>query len=675
MENRNVKHGFRHNLRRAFTITELVIVIAVVAVLAAVLIPTFSNVIESSKKSHDEQFVKEMNVSLNAYAVEHGAGPADYEELMYYLAEEGYCDASNKFLLGTKLKQDNVYLVWYPRSNYIMLVNLDEGKYNITFSAEVGLGNGVLVHDTLGNSSTLGYTLCTTGTADSAYIAEMYQKFYVDAGGDINAFNQYGYTADAIKNNVSDKVWGSSIAAAITNQKLSYTFSSSVESAIKEQAATTNNVITLDVPATSGAGAVSAEVQEQSIRSTLATLVTMSNDTESAELLAKKEIEFGEGGESLADVTVDMADVTMSAIHPTHRDSIKAEQSLPSSFSVDFGGLTLENYNVTESFVASGASWQSGDDNDYTGGAYNYAYGMFGTLYAKEGETVVIENISIKGVNLELDGATYDAAGNAASIISDSAGIICGTALGNVVFRNIDIDGTQPNGQKGYMHGYDALGSIVGRAYGTTQDHANGKNMVTIEDCHVSNLAIYGVRKVGGFCGIWSAGNFLTVRDSSLSNVDVVGMRDLPADSADDRKSTIAALLVAHTQDSGNLANETAHYGSVFENVTITDCTTFNHYKQLDNNEWVILDGGLNVAMPESYDATGTAGQTEHENYLKLFANLSTYCFKISGLTVKTGDWSQTFNFTYDTPKSENGTAFTCSNSLEPVLLNDLVGA
>lgn len=38
-------------MKKAFTITELVIVIAVIAILAAVLIPTFSNVIESSKRS------------------------------------------------------------------------------------------------------------------------------------------------------------------------------------------------------------------------------------------------------------------------------------------------------------------------------------------------------------------------------------------------------------------------------------------------------------------------------------------------------------------------------------------------------------------------------------------------------------------------------------------------
>ena len=38
---------------KAFTITELVIVIAVIAILAAVMIPTFSGVIESAKVSTD----------------------------------------------------------------------------------------------------------------------------------------------------------------------------------------------------------------------------------------------------------------------------------------------------------------------------------------------------------------------------------------------------------------------------------------------------------------------------------------------------------------------------------------------------------------------------------------------------------------------------------------------
>ena len=51
-------------LKRAFTITELVIVIAVVAILAAVLIPTFSNIINKAEESADTQLVKNLNTIL-----------------------------------------------------------------------------------------------------------------------------------------------------------------------------------------------------------------------------------------------------------------------------------------------------------------------------------------------------------------------------------------------------------------------------------------------------------------------------------------------------------------------------------------------------------------------------------------------------------------------------------
>lgn len=49
---------------RAFTIVELVIVIAVIAVLASVLIPVFSGVIEKSKISNDKEFVRNLNTTL-----------------------------------------------------------------------------------------------------------------------------------------------------------------------------------------------------------------------------------------------------------------------------------------------------------------------------------------------------------------------------------------------------------------------------------------------------------------------------------------------------------------------------------------------------------------------------------------------------------------------------------
>lgn len=57
-------------IRKAFTITELVIVIAVIAILAAVLIPTFTNVIRRAKISNDTQTVASLNTALSAYAAE-----------------------------------------------------------------------------------------------------------------------------------------------------------------------------------------------------------------------------------------------------------------------------------------------------------------------------------------------------------------------------------------------------------------------------------------------------------------------------------------------------------------------------------------------------------------------------------------------------------------------------
>ena len=55
--------------RKGFTIVELVIVIAVIAILAAVLIPTFSNLIKKANESSDIQAVRQMNTFLTTEAI------------------------------------------------------------------------------------------------------------------------------------------------------------------------------------------------------------------------------------------------------------------------------------------------------------------------------------------------------------------------------------------------------------------------------------------------------------------------------------------------------------------------------------------------------------------------------------------------------------------------------
>ena len=52
--------------KAGFTIVELVIVVAVIAILAAVLIPTFSSLIKKANLSNDKSFVRNMNTTLAA---------------------------------------------------------------------------------------------------------------------------------------------------------------------------------------------------------------------------------------------------------------------------------------------------------------------------------------------------------------------------------------------------------------------------------------------------------------------------------------------------------------------------------------------------------------------------------------------------------------------------------
>ena len=56
----------RNTNKKGFTIVELVIVVAVIAILAAVLIPTFSGIIRKANESKDTQLIKNLNTALAA---------------------------------------------------------------------------------------------------------------------------------------------------------------------------------------------------------------------------------------------------------------------------------------------------------------------------------------------------------------------------------------------------------------------------------------------------------------------------------------------------------------------------------------------------------------------------------------------------------------------------------
>ncbi len=103
-------------IKRGFTLVELVIVIAVIAILAAVLIPTFITVIDNANNSADVQLVANMNTILSTdFDIKENATA---ENLRKVLNENG--------LAGTDLatKNDDMLIVYNQKTNKFERMNL-----------------------------------------------------------------------------------------------------------------------------------------------------------------------------------------------------------------------------------------------------------------------------------------------------------------------------------------------------------------------------------------------------------------------------------------------------------------------------------------------------------------------------------------------------------------------
>lgn len=75
--------------KKGFTIVELVIVIAVIAILAAVLIPTFSNVIENANEVADLQEARNTMQAYNAHITEVNKGQAMADGVVFKVEKTG----------------------------------------------------------------------------------------------------------------------------------------------------------------------------------------------------------------------------------------------------------------------------------------------------------------------------------------------------------------------------------------------------------------------------------------------------------------------------------------------------------------------------------------------------------------------------------------------------------
>ena len=109
----------KRNNKKGFTIVELVIVIAVIAILAAVLIPTFAGIIKKANLSADQQAVRQMNIALATASAE--KAPADIDAVAKILADAGF---NAEDTLVPVSKDHRFY--WSATYNVIILVKGNE---------------------------------------------------------------------------------------------------------------------------------------------------------------------------------------------------------------------------------------------------------------------------------------------------------------------------------------------------------------------------------------------------------------------------------------------------------------------------------------------------------------------------------------------------------------------
>ena len=107
--------------KKAFTIVEVIVALAVIAILAAVLITAYTSLVQKASLLADEQTVKNMNTALATYQILYDA-PSDSDGAISFLAESG-------FDVCMKPKTENCAFYLISGENRVVLVKLaNDGK-------------------------------------------------------------------------------------------------------------------------------------------------------------------------------------------------------------------------------------------------------------------------------------------------------------------------------------------------------------------------------------------------------------------------------------------------------------------------------------------------------------------------------------------------------------------
>ena len=569
--------------KKGFTIVELVIVIAVIAILAAVLIPNISKLVRKANESNDVSLAKNMNTLLTMDEAENGKATNMYDVLIA-LENGGF-----KLSTLNPRASGNVF-AWDKANNQIVYLSKDK----ILFQAKEVKNNGDLYittrdADTFKNFPGYSFYLVQDLTAD----VELKEGSNLDTGEfTLNGNVSCKTTKDVdIRGKINGTLTVDSNYGKITNYSIvenvvikdtadtSYhergqVKSFTIDNTLKGRVVFENDsyVETLTRNGTNGTVVNNGYIKENAAGSAQ----TVENPVDYALKISTFEelCNFRDkvnAGTTYAGMTVKlMADIDISsrAWTPIGASPRKVETTIGNKtekvtldkvdtatvFKGKFdgqgytiSGLTNTGFRISTSYMGNNATTPTN---------YNeYVFGLFGSIVNAE-----IRNLNLTKVNIDL------VCDNTLKVLGDSVGAV----VGNVAGTGCKIENCKV--LSGKISGYDATAGVIGRITATG---------TTVSGC-VNAVAVESTRRAAGIIGYTDQFANLTIQNcENKATVTCMG---------NDAELGIS-LRDAHYYQAAGIANATG--GSDPQNIK------FDNVKGNVNNGTV----AINITMDDALKA------------------------------------------------------------------------
>lgn len=525
--------------KRGFTIIELVIVIAVIAILAAVLIPTFANIIQKANVANDVALARNMNTILIADEATNGRSTDMYDVLI--ALEQGGFKLEN-----LNPRADGNVFAWDKANNQIVYLDKKNPDKPIFQAKEIGNNKGDLyittrkaevfadypgysyyfASDIKGDITLKGGSCLDTG--EFALDGNVYVQTENDV--EIHGTIKDTITVDSASGKITNySVVGKKVVikntAATSYHERGHVAAMEIQNTLTGKVVLENDayVETLTNNRTSGTVESKGYVKAVDNASSDKTSVTATQTGYVLEIGTYDQlVNFRNkvnAGASYSGMTVKLtADIDISErawtpIGAAYRNKIGADSSV---FQGTFDGQGHKITGLTNTGFKISSVFSGG--NDTTPEGYKeYVFGLFGSVY-----NATIKDIVMANVNIDL------ACDEKEKVVGDSVGAIVGFAAGNketgVTIENCEV-------HSGSIVGYDAVAGIVGRSYSGKITIENCKNAATVSAirraCGILGYTNTSYIKDGGSAAIKNCTNSGNVKQTCTPDTDPAGKENL----------------------------------------------------------------------------------------------------------------------------------------------------